>query len=72
MKATYIDHMGSDLSVVNAARVSYGKYKESLDAKDIKLIYYLARHKHTSPFGHAFASFHIISSNLRRKTVGQT
>jgi thymidylate synthase (FAD) len=68
IEATYIDHMGSDLSVVNAARVSFGKTSEMrmtlrgqpvLKAKDTKLIRYLAKHKHISPFGHAFASFHI-------------
>ena len=66
--ATYIDHMGSDLSVANAARVSFGKTSEmeentwgppTLKAKDAKLISYLANHKHMSPFGHAFASFHV-------------
>jgi thymidylate synthase (FAD) len=74
--ATYIDHMGSDLSVVNAARVSFGKksYCEEtrwvemgnwsgdmpvVSARDTKLINYLAKHKHISPFGHAFASFHV-------------
>ena len=57
---TYIDHMGSDLTVVNAARVSFGKKQESFDAeKDSRLIRYLARHRHTSPFGHCFASFHV-------------
>ena len=57
---TYINHMGSDLSVVNAARVSFGKQQESFDAeKDSRLIRYLARHRHTSPFGHCFASFHV-------------
>jgi len=67
---TYIDHMGSDLSVVNAARVSFGKASEwdpdwrddhytSLLPADSKLIKYLADHKHTSPFGHCFASFHV-------------
>ena len=57
---TYIDHMGSDLTVVNSARVSFGKKKESFDAeKDSKLIRYLARNRHTSPFGHCFASFHV-------------
>ena len=76
IKSTYIDHMGSDLSVVNAARVSFGKESEweweecgvkafgnesyqRLSDKDTKLIHYLAKHKHYSPFGHAFASFHI-------------
>ena len=65
---TYIDHMGNDLSVVNAARVSFGKTSEmeddawgppKLKEKDAKLIRYLASHKHISPFGHCFASFHI-------------
>ena len=71
---TLIDHMGTDLSVVNAARVSFNKTssweltdwrdsddyarKEVLSNGDTKLIYYLAEHGHTSPFGHAFASFH--------------
>ena len=57
--ATYINHMGSDLSVVNAARVSFGKKHDRFHAKDAKLINYLAQHKHLSPFGHAFASFHV-------------
>ena len=57
---TYINHMGSDLTVVNAARVSFGKKQESFDdEKDSKLIRYLARYRHTSPFGHCFASFHV-------------
>jgi thymidylate synthase (FAD) len=69
IKVTYIDHMGSDLSVVNAARVSFGKSSKmdmsdqwgppKLKDKDAKLIKYLAKHKHMSPFGHAFASFHV-------------
>ena len=73
IKVTYIDHMGSDLSVVNAARVSFGKKSEALGTSgvvgetmtpilndpDKKLIKYLAKHKHMSPFGHAFASFHV-------------
>lgn len=71
---TYIDHMGSDLSVVNAARVSFGKQSTweepfedcdtsllKLSERDTKLIHYLAKHKHLSPFGHAFASFHVKS-----------
>jgi thymidylate synthase (FAD) len=69
IKATYIDHMGSDLSVVNAARVSFGKQSDwderfsqlelFLKESDSRLIKYLAKHKHLSPFGHAFASFHV-------------
>jgi thymidylate synthase (FAD) len=68
--ATYVDGCGSDLSVVNAARVSFGKksewnpdwrddHYEPLLPADSKLIKYLAKHKHISPFGHAFASFHV-------------
>ena len=54
------DHLGSDLSVVNAARVSFAKEHAEFDGeKDAKLIRFLAKHKHTSPFGHAFATFHV-------------
>jgi len=77
IEVTYVDHMGSDLSVVNAARVSFGKESEALEwqylelrnrcgdliamlnEKDQKLIHYLAKHEHYSPFGHCFASFHV-------------
>jgi len=52
MKLEYITHMGSDLMVANAARVSMNKWKTKLDEKDIKLIKYLTEHKHTSPFRH--------------------
>ena len=52
MKVEYIDHMGSDLSVVNAARVSFSKQKPEVDEKDGHLINYLAREKHWSPFSH--------------------
>lgn len=68
--AAYIDHMGTDLSVVNAARVSFEKassyllcssldltIRKDLDHKDKKLIQYLARHDHKSPFNHTFTSF---------------
>ena len=61
---TLIDSMGSDLTVVNAARVSFNKKSEwasdnELKATDGVLISYLARHKHMSPFGHCFATFHV-------------
>ena len=52
IKVSYVDHMGTDLTVVNAARVSFGTAKTKLDDKDIKLINYLAKHKHMSPFEH--------------------
>lgn len=48
----YVDHMGSDLTIVNAARVSFGSEKRALDEKDVKLINYLMQHNHTSPFEH--------------------
>ncbi len=48
----YISHMGSDLSIVNAARVSFGAEKKEVDKKDVKLINYLLKHNHTSPFEH--------------------
>ena len=60
MKVELIDHMGSDLSVVNAARVSFAKTHEEFDEKaDTQLINYLAKHNHWSPFGHASIQFHI-------------
>jgi thymidylate synthase (FAD) len=70
IEVSYIGHMGDDLTVVNAARVSFNKKSElecidlvkgkySLSHRDTKLITYLAKHKHMSPFGHCFASFHV-------------
>jgi len=59
MKVELIDKMGSDLTVVNAARVSYGKNKEVMDASDEKLIKYLAKHNHWSPFAHCTLQFRI-------------
>jgi thymidylate synthase (FAD) len=54
-----IDHMGTDLTVVNAARVSFGKRKESFNGKDAELVDYLAQHEHTAPFRHAYLTFHV-------------
>lgn len=56
-KVILSDFMGSDLSVVNAARVSFGKRKIVMDDKDAKLIKYLAEHKHMSPFRHVIFTF---------------
>jgi thymidylate synthase (FAD) len=50
---------GSDLDVVNAARVSYGKEASALSERDIKLLNYLLEHGHTSPFEHNQLSFRI-------------
>ena len=59
MKIELIDIMGNDLSVVNAARVSYSKTKKSFEQSDEKLIKYLAEHNHWSPFAHASLQFRI-------------
>ena len=53
----YVSHMGTDLSVVNSARVSFGKQKEELDEQDRKLINYLIRHRHTSTLEHNLVTF---------------
>lgn len=54
-----VDVMGSDLTVANAARVSYAKESHELTERDIRLIKFLAREKHTSPFRHAIAQFEV-------------
>ena len=86
MQVTLIDHMGTDLSVVNAARVSFQKKSMwghhvpaqgifELKEGDKKLIKYLAKHGHWTPFGHASLSFHIeapifIARQLVKHQVG--
>jgi thymidylate synthase (FAD) len=55
----YVEHLGSDLSVVNAARCSFDKVKDEFDEKDTKLINYLAREKHLLPFRHPTVSLRI-------------
>ena len=59
MKVEMTHMMGTDLTVVNAARVSYGKHTETLRDQDVRLIHYLAKHGHWSPFAHPQASFRI-------------
>lgn len=54
-----VDTMGSDLTVVNAARASFAKESKELDEKDERLIAYLAKHDHTSPFRHAMLQFEV-------------
>lgn len=54
-----VDILGDDLSVVNAARVSYDKEKQSFDEKDAKLLKFLLREQHTSPFRHAALTFEV-------------
>ena len=70
IEVKYLYHGGDDLTVVNAARVSFNKVsqlecidmqkgKYAMKHQDERLIKYLAKHKHISPFGHCFASFHV-------------
>ena len=74
--AEYIDHMGTDLTVVNAARVSFDKEHEEFDwATDRGLIKYLAKHNHWSPFAHCSATFRVkapifVARQLVKHTVG--
>lgn len=53
------ERWGDDLDVVNAARVSFHKVSDEFQEKDAKLIRYLARHKHHSPFNHSFLKFRV-------------
>lgn len=59
MQAQLINYFGDDLMVINAARVSYGKEKSTLDEKDGKLINFLVEHKHVAPFRHPQLQFRI-------------
>jgi len=101
MKVTYLDHMGTDLSVVNAARVSFAKESEwevfepfdcmnwpncdevgchepeeyELSEKDTKLIAYLAKHNHWTPFAHTAISLHLklpffVAAQVKKHQVG--
>ena len=54
-----IDTLGDDLTVVNSARVSFGKRKEKFDKSDERLVRYLAKYKHYSPFRHLQIQFHV-------------
>ncbi len=81
MNVELIDYMGSDLSVVNAARVSFDKESEwildddgndvHLPERDDKLIQYLAKHNHWSPFSHAFLSFRIKAPIFVARQLGK-
>ena len=59
-KVDYVEHMGSDLTVVNSARVSFGVEKNELDEKDKKLIKYLIKHRHTSTLEHNIITFRFV------------
>jgi len=77
MHAEYVDHMGTDLTVVNAARVSFDKHSTELTDGDAKLINYLARHKHWTPFGHPMITLRLkapvfVRTQLFKHKVGFT
>lgn len=60
IEVTYVDHMGNDSRVVDAARVSFSKTADNYSEKDNHgLIRYLAKHEHYSPFNHTFITLHI-------------
>ena len=54
-----IDHLGSEATIVNAARVSFGKLKQTMDERDVALLDYLIANKHTSPLEHVVFTFSI-------------
>lgn len=75
MQVELLDYMGDDLDVVNAARVSFAKFKEEMDAADEKLIGYLAREDHWSPFAHTSLKFRVrapifVARQLAKHQVG--
>lgn len=77
MNVQLVDKMGSDLTVVNAARVSYAKTKNKFEDNDEKLISFLAKHQHWSPFAHASLQFRIkapifVARQLVKHQVGLT
>jgi len=74
-KVELLEHFGNDLMVVNVARVSYGKESKELNEKDSKLLNYLVKHKHTSPFRHPSLQFRItcpiyVERQLHKHQVG--
>ena len=83
MEVALIDHMGTDLSVVNAARVSFSKESDwesitpagpvpgVLKQSDEKLIKYLAKHNHWTPFGHCSVSFRIKAPVFVARQLGK-
>ena len=75
MQVALLDQMGDDLSVVNAARVSFDKVHLEMEPGDEKLIKYLADHDHWSPFAHTSLQFHIkapvfVARQLAKHQVG--
>ena len=71
MNAELVDSMGSDLTVVNAARVSFGKKKKKFTKGDERLINYLAKHNHWTPFGHCTLQYHIKAPIFVARQLGK-
>ena len=59
MSVTYLDHMGDDKDVVNAARVSYNKETKDLREQDTKLLHFLAKNDHWTPYAHCFLKLRV-------------
>lgn len=77
MLIEYVDHMGSDLTVVNSARVSFNKHKNWMSEEDDKLINYLAKHGHWTPFSHPMITVRVtvpifVARQLFKHKVGMT
>ena len=75
MKVKLLEHMGDDLSVVNAARVSFKRHHDEFTGADARLIRYLAENKHWEPFAHPQVSFRIkapifVARQLQKHRVG--
>src|SRR3990167_1758509 len=75
MKVSYITHSGDDLLVVNAARVSLDKHHKCFDTTDERLLGYLARNGHWTPFAHPQITIQVevpifVANQLKRHTVG--
>ena len=71
MQVRVIDHMGGDLTIVNAARISFAKTKDLMDQSDERLIKYLAKNGHWSPFGHTSIQFHIKAPIFVTRQLGK-
>ena len=69
--ATLVDRMGDDLTTVNAARVSYGAESHEISLRDEKLIEFLAKHKHITPFAHAYVTLRCTAPIFVARQLGK-
>lgn len=75
MNVDYVDHLGTDLTVVNSARVSFAKHHSEFEDSDTKLLKYLAKHNHWSPFAHPQIQLRVkapvfVARQLQKHVVG--